>query len=96
MHGRAKPLFFPFFTDSATQVQFLAFDYFMERARFYRARGLENQASELRTPIGFWVARSPRPEARSSKLVSAPFLMQIGKADRSHNRFLFVWLRLTR
>src|SRR6202022_3062844 len=62
MHGRAKPLFFAFLTDSATQVQFLAFDYFMERARFYRARSLENRAAsfELRA-IRFWVARSPRP-----------------------------------
>ncbi len=32
VHGRAKPLFFSFFTDRATQVQFLGFDYFTERA----------------------------------------------------------------
>jgi hypothetical protein len=34
VHGWAKPLFFSFFTDRATQVQFLGFDYFT--ARFYR------------------------------------------------------------
>jgi hypothetical protein len=33
VHGRAKPLFLSFFTDRTTQVQFLAFDYFM--APFY-------------------------------------------------------------
>jgi hypothetical protein len=34
VHGRAKPLFFSFFTDRATQLQFLGFDYFT--ARFYQ------------------------------------------------------------
>jgi len=33
VHGRAKPLFFSFFTDRATQLQFLGFDYFT--ALFY-------------------------------------------------------------
>jgi hypothetical protein len=32
----------------------------------------------------------------ASKLFSAPFLVQIGKANRIYNRFLFVCLRLTR
>jgi hypothetical protein len=30
MHSRAKPLFFSFFTNRATQVRFLAIDYFTE------------------------------------------------------------------
>jgi hypothetical protein len=34
VHGRAKPLFFSFFTDRATQAHFLTFDYFT--ARSYR------------------------------------------------------------
>jgi hypothetical protein len=31
MYRRAKPLFFSFFTNRAAQVEFLVFDYFMEK-----------------------------------------------------------------
>jgi len=38
-------------------------------------------------------ATDTRRNKSNCELASAPFLMQIGKANGRYNRFLFVWLR---
>ncbi|SPE45396.1 hypothetical protein SBA7_810007 [Candidatus Sulfotelmatobacter sp. SbA7] len=61
----------------------------MERAKFYR------RDAEVAEKDFCWNSRQ-KLVANSQKPVSAPFLMQIGKANRCDKRFLFVCLRRTR
>jgi hypothetical protein len=56
----------------------------MERAERYR-RDAESQRRN---------STCEKLVASSQKPLSALFSVQIGKADRIYNRFLFVWLRL--
>jgi hypothetical protein len=54
VHRRAKPFLFSFFTDRATQVQFLAFDYFTEK------RGFTAETSRAPRNTSFISSRRPR------------------------------------
>jgi hypothetical protein len=74
-------------------VQFLGLDYFTAASTTETPR---NKSSSRRLSFAPSGPELPELKDRSSKLVSAPFLMQIGKANRCYNRFLFVCLRLTR